>query len=225
MKTALERHDFDCTQMALNAGMANMINGGGKRGMVPNPAMQTSFESLALPVALRKKMGVLAIKAFAQDALIGQAAPEKLLHYTLSLPIAAVVGMPKLEHIEQNVATAKAGAATRAGDEEDVRRPFGEEQDRPGCLLPRPRGRVNRSGVAIETFDPSDSDLMGLHAPPVTANALIARDSGLTRSIARTRPGIPSCLNFRIPRIEIIYWHTLRGKTKLNLIATWKPAR
>ena len=111
MKTALERHDFDCAQMALNAGQANMINGGGKRGMVPNPAVQTSFETLALPVAVRKKMGVLAIKAFAQDALIGQAPPEKLLGYTLSLPVtAAVVGMPKLEHIEANVRIAKAFA-------------------------------------------------------------------------------------------------------------------
>ena len=54
-------------------------------------------------------MGVLAIKAFAQDALIGQAAPEKLLTYTLSLPVtAAVVGMPKLEHIDANVRIAKA---------------------------------------------------------------------------------------------------------------------
>jgi hypothetical protein len=79
MKTALERHDFDCTQMALNAGLTNIIKGGGKRGMVPNPAIPTSFESLALPVALRKKMGVLAIKAFAQDHLSVQAAHEKLL--------------------------------------------------------------------------------------------------------------------------------------------------
>jgi aryl-alcohol dehydrogenase-like predicted oxidoreductase len=109
MKTALERHDFDCAQMALNAGMTAMINGGGKRGMVPNPAIHTSFETLALPVAQRKKMGVLAIKAFAQDALIGQAPVEKLLYYTLSLPItAAVVGMPKLEHIEANVKLAQA---------------------------------------------------------------------------------------------------------------------
>jgi len=109
MRTALERHDFDCAQMALNAGMAAMINGGGKRGMVPNAAMKTSFETEALPVAIRKKMGVLAIKAFAQDVLIGQATPQKLLYYTLSLPVtAAVVGMPKLEHIDDNVALAKA---------------------------------------------------------------------------------------------------------------------
>ena len=124
MKTALERHDFDCTQMALNAGMANMINGGGKRGMVPNPAVQTSFESLALPVALRKKMGVLAIKAFAQDALIGQAAPEKLLTYTLSLPITAtVVGMPKLEHIDSNVRIAKGLRPHASGRNERTGRP------------------------------------------------------------------------------------------------------
>ena len=71
--------------------------------------MKTSFETIALPVAVRKKMGVLGMKVFAQDALIGQAPPEKLLYYTLSLPVtAAVVGMPKLEHIEENVRLAKA---------------------------------------------------------------------------------------------------------------------
>ena len=108
LKTALERHDFDCTQMALNAGMVAMKNGGGGRGMVPNEAMQKSFETLALPVAVRKKMGVIGMKVFAQEALIGQSAPEKLLRYTLSLPVAAaVVGMPKLEHIEENVRVAK----------------------------------------------------------------------------------------------------------------------
>jgi hypothetical protein len=54
-------------------------------------------------------MGVLAMKVFAQDALAGQAAPEKLLYYSLSLPVtAAVVGMPKLEQIEKNVQLAKA---------------------------------------------------------------------------------------------------------------------
>jgi uncharacterized protein len=107
LKSALERHDFDCTQMALNAGMVAMANG--SHGMVPNTAVKTSFETEALPVALRKKMGVLAMKIFAQEALVGQATPEKLLYYTLSLPVtAAVVGMPQMEHIEENVQLAKA---------------------------------------------------------------------------------------------------------------------
>lgn len=107
LKAALERHDFDCTQMALNAGMVAMMNG--RTGMVPNPQMKPSFETLALPVAVRKKMGVLGMKIFAQDALAGQAEPEKLLYYTLSLPVAAaVVGMPKPEHVDENIRLARA---------------------------------------------------------------------------------------------------------------------
>ena len=107
LQTALERHDFDCTQMALNGAMVGMKSG--KGGMVPNDAIKTSFETLALPVARRKKMGILAMKVFAQDALAGEATPEKLLYYAMSLPVtAAVVGMPKLEHIDENVRLAKA---------------------------------------------------------------------------------------------------------------------
>lgn len=107
LKTALERHDFDCTQMALNGALVGMDSG--KGGMVPNKAIQTSFETVALPVANRKKMGVLAMKVFAQEALLAGAPTEKLLTYTLSLPItAAVVGMPKLEHIADNARVAKA---------------------------------------------------------------------------------------------------------------------
>ena len=107
LQTALERHDFDCTQMALNGAMVGMKSGQG--GMVPNEAMKTSFQTLALPVANRKKMGVLAMKVFAQEALNGQAPTDKILYYAMSLPItAAVVGMPKVEHIEENVRLAKA---------------------------------------------------------------------------------------------------------------------
>jgi len=82
----------------------------GPHGMVPNQALKTSFEKLALPVARRKNMGVIAMKIFAQDVLVGQALPEKLLYYPLSLPgvTLAVAGMPKLEFIDQNVALAKA---------------------------------------------------------------------------------------------------------------------
>lgn len=98
LKTALERHDFDCTQMALNAAMRGQVKG-----------VSSSFETTALPVALKKKMGVTAMKIFAQDALVGQAPPEKLIQYSMTLPVAAtVIGMPKPEHVEQNVAVAKA---------------------------------------------------------------------------------------------------------------------
>ena len=108
LKTALERHDFDCTQMALNAARAGMQSG--KGGMLPNPNLKTSFEEVALPVARGKQMGVIAMKIFAQEALVGQAQPEKLLYYPLSLPgvSLAVVGMPKFEFIDQNVALARA---------------------------------------------------------------------------------------------------------------------
>lgn len=106
LKTALERHDFDCTQMALNGALLGMKSGTG--GMVPNDEMRSSFETVALPVANRKQMGVLAMKVFAQDALLPQTAPEKLLYYSLSLPVTSVVvGMPKLEHIDENVKSAK----------------------------------------------------------------------------------------------------------------------
>jgi uncharacterized protein len=91
---ALERHDFDVTQMALNGALVGMKSG--KGGMVPNDAVKTSFEALALPVANKKKMGVIAMKVMAQDALIGPAEPGKLMYYSLTLPITSVViGMPK----------------------------------------------------------------------------------------------------------------------------------
>jgi aryl-alcohol dehydrogenase-like predicted oxidoreductase len=76
--------------------------------MVPNPDMITSFETTALPIATKKNMGVIAMKVFAQDALLTHAQPENLLRYSLSLPVAtAVLGMPKLEHIVKNVQVAK----------------------------------------------------------------------------------------------------------------------
>ena len=74
-------------------------------GAVRVPAVET----VALPVANRKKMGVIAMKVMAQDALIGPAEPHKLMYYSLSLPITAVViGMPKFDHIEENCRLAKA---------------------------------------------------------------------------------------------------------------------
>ena len=98
LATALDRHEFDCTQMALNAALRGQVKGA-----------EGSFETGALPIALRKKMGITAMKIFGQDALVGQATPDKLIQYSMSLPVTAtVIGMPKMEHIEQNVTVAKA---------------------------------------------------------------------------------------------------------------------
>jgi len=116
---ALERHDFDCTQMALNAAMVGMKNGAD--GMVINEAMKPSFQTIALPVANRKKMGVIAMKVFAQEGLLGQAPLEKLMYYSLSLPVTLVtLGMPKPEYIDHNVELAKAFKPLSKGEMQDL---------------------------------------------------------------------------------------------------------
>ena len=106
LQAALERHDFDCTQMALNGAAASMADLPG--GMKVSPAGPNSFEHLALPVAVRKKMGVIAMKVFGQEQLLSAAPLEQLLRYALSLPVSlASVGMPRLEHIERNAVLAR----------------------------------------------------------------------------------------------------------------------
>jgi uncharacterized protein len=113
LRTALERHDFDCTQMALNAGLAKMAPAPG--GMKATPAGAESFERQALPVATRKHMGVIAMKVFGQEQLLGAAPAEKLLTYSLSLPVSlASVGMPRLEMIDKNAALARDFSAMSA---------------------------------------------------------------------------------------------------------------
>ncbi len=106
LKTALERHDFDATQMALNAARI-----GAARLRPQEEALEPltrGFENVALPVALRKKMGVIAMKVFAQEKLVPKVPIEKLVQYSLSLPVTAIViGMPKVEHIDENIRLVK----------------------------------------------------------------------------------------------------------------------
>ncbi|MGA2434897.1 MAG: aldo/keto reductase [Bryobacteraceae bacterium] len=107
LKTALERFPFDCTQIALNAAQRGGLATG----------MNAGFETLALPVAVSKKIGIIAMKAFAQDELKGQAPAGKLIYYCLSLPIATVsIGMPTREMLDQNIALAKAFQPLPAGE-------------------------------------------------------------------------------------------------------------
>lgn len=102
LKTLLERHDLDCVQMALNAARIGAGGPYGKRGLTD------SFDTLALPVALKKNMGVTAMKVFGQEKLLGDAPNNQLVRYAMSLPVAsAVIGMPKREMLDANLQTAK----------------------------------------------------------------------------------------------------------------------
>ena len=94
LATAVQRHDLDCVQMALNASR----NG--------------RFEEVALPAARAKNLGIIAMKVTGQELLLGSASGktdiDSLLHYSLSLSVTtAVVGMPRLDMLDHNATVAK----------------------------------------------------------------------------------------------------------------------
>jgi len=91
---AIQRNDLDCVQMALNASR----NG--------------RFEELALPAAKQKNLGIIAMKVTGQEFLLGSGSGKSdissLLRYSMSLPVTtAVVGMPHLEMLDQNIEVAR----------------------------------------------------------------------------------------------------------------------
>jgi uncharacterized protein len=127
MKAALERHDFDCAQMALNVARARVKFD--DQGPHPIRMAENSYEALALPVARAKNLGVIAMKVFGQDRLTGQAPAEKLLYYALSLPVSlASVGMPRPELLERNVALARGFAPLPDAEMEKLRASVSEPQ-------------------------------------------------------------------------------------------------
>jgi aryl-alcohol dehydrogenase-like predicted oxidoreductase len=102
MAEALSRHDFDAVLMALNA--AQSANPIAQRKMEPIPA----FEQSALPVALKKNMGILSMKVMGQGMIVGsgpgRASPAELLQFNLSQPVASVViGCEQRARLEENV--------------------------------------------------------------------------------------------------------------------------
>jgi len=106
LKTALERHPFDSVQMALNIAQIGNARPSDRPGEGMTGA--SGFEAIAMPVALKKKIGLTAMKVFAQEKLLGKAPPEILLRYAMTLPVSAcVVGMPQLEHLDFNLRVAK----------------------------------------------------------------------------------------------------------------------
>ena len=106
LRAALTRHDFDSTQMALNVAQIGAATPSDKPGEGMTGA--SGFEAVAMPVAVKKKMGLTAMKVFAQEKLLGQAPPETLLRYAMSLPVAATtVGMSELAYIDFNLSVAR----------------------------------------------------------------------------------------------------------------------
>lgn len=106
LKTALDRHPFDSVQMALNIAQIGNARPSDRAGEGMTGA--SGFEAIAMPVALKKKIGLTAMKVFAQEKLLGKASPEVLLRYAMTLPVSAcVVGMPQLDHLEANIRVAK----------------------------------------------------------------------------------------------------------------------
>src|SRR5262249_20710136 len=108
MAKAIEHNDLDCVQMAMN------------------PSRALRFEELALPAAKKKNLGVILMKVTPQEKLggagAGKANIESLIRYALSLPItAAVMGMPKVQFIDQNIAIASAFKPMSAGEMDQLR--------------------------------------------------------------------------------------------------------
>jgi predicted aldo/keto reductase-like oxidoreductase len=127
LKTALERHEFDCTQMALNAAMARMAEGQG--GMKATPMREGGFEELALPVAVRKQMGVIGMKIFGQEQILDAAPIASLLRYTLSLPVSLTsLGMPKLEYVTRNAEIARTFKPMSEAERRDLAEAISKER-------------------------------------------------------------------------------------------------
>ena len=108
MAKAIEHNDLDCVQMAMN------------------PARALQFEELALPAAKKKNLGVILMKVTAQEKLIGagagKAGIEPLIRYALSLPVStAVIGMPELQFVDQNIAIAKSFKPMNGGEMDQLR--------------------------------------------------------------------------------------------------------
>lgn len=104
MKRFIERYDFDCVQLVLNAAMQGVTQPGWR--LAPEVS-SPSFETITLPAAQKKNMGIIAMKTLGYGHLLGsppeKADPQTLMRYAWSLPIASsMVGMTSLEEVEQN---------------------------------------------------------------------------------------------------------------------------
>lgn len=108
LKDALEQLDLDTVLMALNAALSKNPFARGDANMAAIP----TFESDALPTAVRLNMGIIAMKALGFGLLVGKepglGEPTELIRYNLSLPVStAIIGTDSLEILDHNVKLAK----------------------------------------------------------------------------------------------------------------------
>ncbi len=90
----IRSHDVDTVQMAIN--------------VATNGPYDLGHEERALPAAVEKGIGIIAMKVMGQDRIANkydEFDAATCLRYSLSLPVStATVGMPKPEHLERNLA-------------------------------------------------------------------------------------------------------------------------
>lgn len=116
MAQAIQHHDLDCVQMALNASR----NG--------------RFEELALPAANAKNLGIIAMKITGQEFLVGEGAGKadmnSLLRYSMSLAVTtAVVGMPRPEMLAHNVEIARSFAPLNDQEKDRLRQQLNNSRE------------------------------------------------------------------------------------------------
>jgi aryl-alcohol dehydrogenase-like predicted oxidoreductase len=91
----IERFDFDTILMALNPGDPHRL----------------PFQETLLPLANKKKMGIIGMKIPARDRLLrpdGVPTMKDAMSYVLTLPVSTVIiGCKTVEQLEENVAIAK----------------------------------------------------------------------------------------------------------------------
>ncbi len=145
LAAALERHDFDCTQMALNAGLTRM-EFGVKTTAIPMP--QGNFETVALPVAKRKNLGVIAMKVFGQEWLQRQSAGREvdlLLHVAAGERRGNWNAETRVSGTQRRTGM-QLCAFARRGDASDIRLDCRRAQDGDGRVFPQPYRRVKGGG-------------------------------------------------------------------------------
>ena len=148
LKTALEHNDFDCTQMALNAARV------GPTKSYSDPYHEC-FETIALPVAQSKNMGITAMKVFGQEKLSGAAPAE---HAGALCDVAAGCRghswyAETRFHRGERSRGQELHADARGRDAEPIARFGGEAQSGDGHILPRARGLLRALLIAVVTAD------------------------------------------------------------------------